>query len=84
MGTYLLLLLILACPLMMILMMRGMHGRRGGNADGEVHGHAGCGHGRSDSDASPSLDELRRQRHELDQQIEAREEEKTPVGGGWR
>jgi hypothetical protein len=84
MSSYLLLPLILACPLMMVFMMRGMHGGHGGNADGQAHGHGGCGHGHSDRAASPSLDELRRRRDELEQQIEEREEEKTPVGGGWR
>jgi hypothetical protein len=64
MGNYLFLLLILACPLMMILMMRGMHGSRG---------HSG-------TDSAPSLDELRRRRDELDRQIEERETERqTPV-----
>ena len=33
MGNYLLLLLILACPLMMIFMMRGMHGGRDTGAE---------------------------------------------------
>jgi hypothetical protein len=87
MGTYLFLLLILACPLMMIWMMRGMHGSRGGNADGgHAHGHAaGRGHGHDDSSAS--LDELRSRREQLDCEIEEREAEEetsSPVGGGWR
>jgi hypothetical protein len=86
MGDYLFLLLILACPLMMIWMMRGMHGRHGGDAGGgQAETNGGCGHGHSDTDSAPSLDELRRQRDELDDQIEEREaEEKTPVGGGRR
>jgi hypothetical protein len=86
MSQYLFLLLILAaCPLMMIFMMRGMHGGHGGNAesghthsmtDGSVHGPAGAGN---------SLDDLRRQRDELDRQIDEREaDEQAPVGSGWR
>ncbi len=83
MGNYLYFLLILACPLMMIWMMRGMHG---GKADGgSAHGHAaGRSTGHRDSD---SLDQLRRQRDQLDREIEQRETEEqtpTPVGGGWR
>ena len=83
MGAYLILLLILACPLMMVLMMRGMHGGKAdaGNAERQA---AGCtDHG----DSSASLDELRRQRDQLDREIEQREAEEqtpTPVGGGWR
>ena len=57
-GTALFLLLILACPLMMIFMMRG-------------HGHGG-GHEHRDASAA-SVDELRRQRDELDREIVARE-----------
>ena len=89
MSQYLFLLLILACPLMMIFMMRGMHGGQGGNAEGgHTHGMAGSSshgnmHGQGDS--ASSLDDLRRQREYLDRQIEEREaEEQTPVGSGWR
>ena len=57
-GTALFLLLILACPLMMIFMMRG-------------HGHGG-GHGHVDPSAA-SVDELRHRRDELDREIAARE-----------
>jgi len=81
----LLLLLILACPLMMIFMMRGMHGGHGGNAE-DGHAHSG-GHDHARNDSSASLEELRRQRKQLDRQIEEREAEEqtpTPVGGGWR
>jgi hypothetical protein len=53
-GTALFFLLILACPLMMIFMMRG---------------HGGHEH----RDVSASVDELRRQRDELDREIAARE-----------
>ena len=60
MTQYLFLLLILACPLMMIFMMRGMHGGHGG--------HAGEG-----GEQPVSVDELRRQPDELDRQIADRE-----------
>jgi len=50
MSAYLIFLLILACPLLMWLMMRGGHG----------HGSA-------------SIEDLRRRRDELDQEIAARE-----------
>jgi Protein of unknown function (DUF2933) len=86
MSQYLFLLLILACPLMMIFMMRGMHGGQGGDADGgHTHGMAGGCHGNASSSSGRSLAELRRQRDELDRQIEEREaEEQTPVGSSWR
>ena len=56
-ATALFLLLIVACPLMMVFMMRG-------------HGHGG-GHEHQDVSAA-SVDELRRQRDELDREIAAR------------
>jgi len=59
MSTYLFLLLILACPLLMWLMMRG------------GHGHAG--HAHSHSHGPASIDDLRQRRDELDQEIAARE-----------
>jgi hypothetical protein len=59
MSQYLLLLLILACPLMMFFMMRGGHG-----------GHA---HGSNGAQEPSSLGELRRRRDELDQEIAARQ-----------
>lgn len=79
------LLLILACPLMMVFMMRGMHGGHGGHADGgHTHGVAGDGM-RGQADAKSSLDDLRRQRENLDREIEEREaEEQMPVGASWR
>lgn len=80
-------LLIIACPLMMFFMMRGMRGGHGNNADGG-HGHrqdAGFGHDHAGTDAKTSLHELRRQREQLERQIEEREaDEQTPVGGGRR
>ena len=83
----LLLLLILACPLMMFFMMRGLHGGHGGTAEGS-HAHAqggSRGHDHTGADPSASLEELRRQRNQLDRQVEAQEaEEQTPVGSGWR
>ena len=75
MSNYLFFLLILACPLAMVFMMRGMHG-----------GHGGDG-GRGEKESGVSLDELHRQRDQLDREIEKRkseEETPTPVGGGWR
>jgi Spy/CpxP family protein refolding chaperone len=86
MSQYLFLLLFLACPLMMVFMMRGMHGGRGGSADGgHAHTMGGCHGGHDHSSSDQSLEELRTQREQLDRQIEEREaEEQTPVGGGWR
>lgn len=67
MAQYLYILLVLACPLMMIWMMRGMHG----------HGHSGqshgAHHGRNGADEPLSLEDLQRQREELDRQIRERE-----------
>ena len=59
MSNYLLFLLILACPLVMWFMMRGGHG----------HG----GHAHSQGAGPASIDELRRRREDLDQEIAARE-----------
>jgi DUF2933 family protein len=70
-STIFVLLLVLACPLMMVLMMRG-HGHGGGHG-----GHAGS----RDHEAEPgdaSTDELRRRRDELERLIEERE--LTPTG----
>jgi hypothetical protein len=58
MGTYLFLLLILACPLLMWVMMRGGYG----------HG----AHAHDHSDGPASIDDLCRRRDELDQEIAAR------------
>ena len=64
-GAALFLLLILACPLMMIFMMRG-------------HGGHGGGHERNDVSAT-SVDELRRRRDELDRELAAREGGSSPA-----
>jgi hypothetical protein len=61
-STLFLLLLLLACPLMMVFMMRGGHGH-GGHSHGG-HDHAG---------ERASLEELRRRRDELDREIAARD-----------
>jgi hypothetical protein len=75
-STLVFLLLVLACPLMMIFMMRGMHGGRGDDAEGSrAHGPQvrDMGEPQSDTpDSGDSLEELLRRRHELDREIEAR------------
>ena len=74
-GTLLILLLVLACPLMMVWMMRG-HGGHGGHAShGAGHGHT---HGVADevSDTG-SLDELRSRRADLDTEIAQLEQSET-------
>jgi hypothetical protein len=58
-------LFVIACPLMMILMMRGMHGGRG-------HGHAQA---QPKSREQMSMDELKRARDELNQEIGDRAEQ---------
>lgn len=72
-GALLSLLVVLACPLMMVFMMRGMHGG---------HGHAGHGgHGHGEAQKPPrdgmSLDELKRERDELNDLIMDRAEQET-------
>ena len=80
--TIFLLLLLLACPLLMVWMMRGGHGA---HSAGGHSGH-GCGHGghnhTANEGAEPSLDELRRRRDDLDREIEERESasEREAVG----
>jgi hypothetical protein len=59
MSNYLFFLLVLACPVVMWLMMRGGHGH-GGPAHSHSHGPA-------------SIDDLHRRRDDLDQEIAARE-----------
>jgi hypothetical protein len=59
-SSALFLLVLLACPLMMVFMMRGGHG----------HG----GHGGHDQPSQPvSTDDLHRRRDELDREIAARD-----------
>ena len=68
----LLVLLVLACPLMMVLMMRG-HGHAAGHG-----GHLGGSHGGRDHKLEShevSTDELRRRRDELERLIEEHEED---------
>jgi hypothetical protein len=72
-SSLLLLLLVLACPLLMWLMMRGGHG----------HGHGGHGsHHAATIDGHhgdvASTDDLRRRRAELDRAIAARERAEAP------
>jgi hypothetical protein len=75
--------LVLACPLMMFLGMRGGHGHGG-------HAHRHGGGGSEDREARTertSAAELRRRRDELDRLIEEREAEQetpTPIAGPWR
>lgn len=69
--------LVFACPLMMILMMRGH--RHGGHAHGAEEGRSH--HERERWPESTSTAELRSQRDALDRLIEEREGV-TPVAGG--
>lgn len=66
-GSLLILLLVLACPLMMVWMMRGGHGGHGHGTRGGGHDHMHAGGG--ESPAGRSLDELRARRDELDAEI---------------
>ena len=72
MSQYLFLLLILACPLMMIFMMRGMHG------------HGGSALAAPKSREQMSLDELKRERDELNGLIGDRAEQIAHTGGSRR
>ena len=68
-------LLVLACPLAMLLIMRGGHGH-GGRSHMSSHG---------DSDGQRlSADELRRRRGELDRLIRQRERDGAVAGGARR
>lgn len=60
-STLFLLLVLLACPLMMVFMMRG------------GHGHGGHSHSGHDAREPRSLEDLRRRRDELDREIAARD-----------
>jgi hypothetical protein len=68
-STVFFVLLILACPLMMMLMMRGGHGHGGGHAHGGGHG----GHDHPAEPRETSTDDLRRQRDGLEHLIQERE-----------
>jgi hypothetical protein len=59
--------LVLACPLMMIWMMRG-------HSHGHGHGHGASDPERHDGHEQASTEELRRQRAELDREIAQREQ----------
>lgn len=80
MPQALFLLLLLACPLAMVFMMRGMHGGHGhteAHEEGAQHGgrHGGChaGTGHDHEPAESSLDDLRSRRSELEREIADRE-----------
>lgn len=80
-GSLLVLLLVLACPLMMVWMMRGGHGGHGHAMHGADPGHM---HARvGETPARSSLDQLRARRAELDAEIAHLEDEevetKTPA-----
>lgn len=78
-GTVFILLLLLACPLMMVFMHRGGHGSHASHGGGEGHVHGGS----DDASRAGSLDELRRRRAKLDAEIASLErsesETKTPA-----
>lgn len=85
MSNALFLLLILACPLMMIFMMRRGHGHgghgRAARADSQSDGEHGHVHDEHCSHDDESLDDLKRRRDELDERIAAREhDERAGVG----
>jgi Protein of unknown function (DUF2933) len=63
-------LLVIACPLMMIFMMKGMHGNGG-------HGH---GQAEPKSHAQMSMDELKQARDELNDEIGQRAEQAAYSG----
>ena len=75
MSQYLFFLLILACPLMMIFMMRGGHGHgaQGGHM-GSTSGGGATGSQHDDCEHDDrSIDELKRQRADIDRAIAERE-----------
>lgn len=71
-ATLLFLLVILACPLMMVWMMRG-HGGHGAHGSGHDHVRGPA----DEASGTRSLDALRRARADLDDQIERLERSDT-------
>jgi hypothetical protein len=65
--------LVLACPLMMIFMMRGHGHGPGGSASGQSGGHGDHSSGTAEEARELTADELRRRRAELDELIAERE-----------
>ena len=78
MSSYLFLLLVLACPLAMIFMMRGMMG--GGRHDGghEMHDRRPENTGEPPASKYTSLDELQSQRDAIDEEITKRQRDDAP------
>lgn len=72
-GTLLILLLVLACPLMMVFMHRGGHGGHASHGQGHGHTHAVA----DEVSDTGSLDELRSKRAELDGEIAQLEQSET-------
>ena len=73
MSQYLFFLLILACPLMMVFMMRGGHGHGAHSGHtGPAGGAAGSQHDDCEHE-SRSIDELKRQRADIDRAIAEQE-----------
>jgi hypothetical protein len=73
-GTLLFLLLVLACPLMMLFMHRGGHGGH------ESHAGPRNVHSADETSGTPSLDELRSMRGELDVEIARLEQAESETG----
>jgi len=71
-GTLLFLLILLACPLMMVWMMRG-HGGRASHGGGHSQMHVAT----DGTSGTNSLDELRRRRAQLDAEIAQLEQSET-------
>lgn len=71
-GTLLLVLFLLACPLLMVFMHRGGHGAH----NGHEHDPAAAG----ETSRKPSLGELRRQREEIEAEIAKLEEDTVEAG----
>lgn len=86
-GSLIYLLLILACPVAMIFMMKGMHGAHGAHSREKGHSHseqdgshACCRSGSDHRQENLSLDDLRARRAELEREISEREyQEGAPV-----